>query len=202
MTVEVQLSGTKSKSNLSQNLSLFYSVLQRSIKIHSFIQVSTHSDQNRYKMGSSIQSMGEQMAENMQNGMKKSMQENQRSMMEAQMGMAMRRRELQMAVNIARTRDLLMWVGGATCTIGVLGTIAFVKKGNPAGLIPLLPLSFVCAYQYDMAYGTKLNRIQKEAGKILDTEWRKDDNNRFLLPPNNVLMTREKYEQFTKRDEE
>ena len=153
-------------------------------------------------MGSSLSSVADEIGGKMQAGMKKSMADNQQSMMNAQMEMAMRRREVQMAVNIAWSRDLLLYIGSFTGTLALVGTALMVKKGNPAGLIPVFPLSFVCAYQYDMGYGTKMNRIQAEAGRILDEEWRKGDNNRFLLPPNNVLMSRQKYEYFTRREEQ
>ena len=153
-------------------------------------------------MGSSLQSMGEHMADNMQTGMKKTMAENQKSMMNAQQEMAMRRREMMMAVNMARTRDMLMYFGVFTGALTLFATAALIKKRNPAGFIPVFPLCFICAYQYDLAYGNKLNRVQAEAGRILDQEWRKGDENRFLLPPNNVFMSREKYLEFTKREEQ
>ncbi|NXO89040.1 PLRKT protein, partial [Certhia brachydactyla] len=43
-----------------------------------------------------------------------------------------------------------------------------IKRKNPAVLLPILPLSFVFCYHYDMGYGTLLQRI-KEAENILDT---------------------------------
>ncbi|KAF4802965.1 Plasminogen receptor [Turdus rufiventris] len=45
-----------------------------------------------------------------------------------------------------------------------------VKRKNPAVLLPILPLSFVFGYQYDMGYGTLLQRIKGEAENILDTQ--------------------------------
>ena len=38
---------------------------------------------------------------------------------------------------------------------------------KPAALAPLLPLSFIVAYQGDLAYGSKMNRIKSEAENIL-----------------------------------
>ena len=38
---------------------------------------------------------------------------------------------------------------------------------KPAVLAPLLPLTFVVGYQYDLAYGSKMNRMRSEAENIL-----------------------------------
>ncbi|NXH09824.1 PLRKT protein, partial [Bucco capensis] len=45
-----------------------------------------------------------------------------------------------------------------------------VKKKNPAVLLPIFPLNFVFAYQYDVGYGTLLQRIKADAENIMDTE--------------------------------
>ncbi|NXW23290.1 PLRKT protein, partial [Circaetus pectoralis] len=45
-----------------------------------------------------------------------------------------------------------------------------IKKKNPGVLLPIVPLSFIFAYQYDMGYGTLLQRIKGEAENILDTQ--------------------------------
>lgn len=38
---------------------------------------------------------------------------------------------------------------------------------KPAAMAPLLPLTFIVAYQGDLAYGTKINRIKTESENIL-----------------------------------
>ena len=38
---------------------------------------------------------------------------------------------------------------------------------KPVTVAPLLPLTFIVAYQADLAYGTKINRIKSEAENIL-----------------------------------
>ena len=43
----------------------------------------------------------------------------------------------------------------------------FMKTKTPGVIAPLLPLTFVFGYQYDLAYGTKMNRIIAEAENIL-----------------------------------
>ena len=58
-------------------------------------------------------------------------------------------------------RDWVCWQDspGATFTFRFeLESVPRTKK--PAAIAPLLPLTFVVAYQADLAYGTKLNRIK------------------------------------------
>ena len=45
--------------------------------------------------------------------------------------------------------------------------IRYRKTRSPAALAPVLPLTFLTSYQADLAYGTKVNRIQAEAESIL-----------------------------------
>ena len=103
---------------------------------------------------------------------------------------------------MARTRDLFRWYASFTGTVMVLGVIGAMKLKSPAPLLPSLPLSWVAAYQYDMAYGNKLQRVRKEAGQILDEKWRLGDDNPFLLPENNLLLDHLTYLEYTKREKE
>eukprot|EP00730_Choanoeca_flexa_P011339 TRINITY_DN24670_c0_g1_i1.p1 TRINITY_DN24670_c0_g1~~TRINITY_DN24670_c0_g1_i1.p1 ORF type:complete len:145 (+),score=32.02 TRINITY_DN24670_c0_g1_i1:52-435(+) len=101
-------------------------------------------------------------------------------------------REIQMATAIAQARDLLLFVGTFTATIGVGGTLAFLRTGSKAGLVPLLPLSFVTAYQYDFAYGNKLERVRQEAESILANE-RELLRGRLAPPEGNLLISTQDY---------
>ena len=38
----------------------------------------------------------------------------------------------------------------------------FLKTKRPGGIIPLIPFGFVGAYYYDLAYGSKVQRMQGE----------------------------------------
>ena len=109
----------------------------------------------------------------------------------------LRMRELQMATAMARARDLTKWFGTAWCTAGVLGSIGYAKRGNPTGLIALVPLSFITAFNYDMGYGNKLQRIRAEATQILAEERAAHRGARafvkFLPPDNNMLVNRAAY---------
>ena len=82
------------------------------------------------------------------------------------------------------------WYAAFTGTVALLGTTVLVTKKNPAGLVPLLPLSFVSAYQYDFCYGNKLDRVVEEAGRILEEE---RTALRFAPPANNLLISQTEY---------
>ncbi|NXR94813.1 PLRKT protein, partial [Hypocryptadius cinnamomeus] len=45
-----------------------------------------------------------------------------------------------------------------------------IKRKNPAVLLPILPLSFLFSYRYDMGYGTLLLRIKGEAENTPDAQ--------------------------------
>eukprot|EP01108_Squamamoeba_japonica_P008620 TRINITY_DN76_c0_g2_i1.p1 TRINITY_DN76_c0_g2~~TRINITY_DN76_c0_g2_i1.p1 ORF type:complete len:127 (+),score=5.02 TRINITY_DN76_c0_g2_i1:159-539(+) len=83
-----------------------------------------------------------------------------------------RMRRTQMAMQMAFSRDLFMWMGG-TWT-GLVSGITLAKLAGksvpPAMMAPVTILGIVSAYQYDMGYGTKLNRVNAEMNKIIDEE--------------------------------
>ena len=97
-------------------------------------------------------------------------------------------RELQMATAIAQTRDMLMFTGGFTATVAILAAAAFLRTKSKAGFAPLLPLSFVTAYQYDFAYGDKMERVRAEAESILANE-RALVRGRLAPPEGNLLIS-------------
>eukprot|EP01083_Nonionella_stella_P102710 292369_1 len=140
------------------------------------------------------------IADTMQSSMKETMKENTKTMIQNQQRMQMQVREMKMAVNMARMRDIFKFYASFTGTVMVLGVIGTIKMKHPGPLLPSLPLSWVCAFQYDMAYGNKLQRVRREAGQILDDKWRLGDDNPFLLPENNLLMDRLTYDAYTSRD--
>ncbi|XP_027217103.1 plasminogen receptor (KT) isoform X1 [Penaeus vannamei] len=95
------------------------------------------------------------------------MAESQRIGLERQIHMQNEMREKLMSMQIARARELLYWFG-AFYAISAIGMIAgFRRTRKPGTLVPLLPLTFIVAYQADLAYGSKLNRIKMEAENIL-----------------------------------
>ena len=76
-------------------------------------------------------------------------------------------RERMMAQQIARGREMFTWLSSfyVIASIGMVRGYKITRK--PVALAPLLPLTFLVAYQADLAYGTKVNRIKTEAENIL-----------------------------------
>ncbi|XP_020861973.1 plasminogen receptor (KT) [Phascolarctos cinereus] len=97
--------------------------------------------------------------------------------LERQLTMQNEMRERQMAMQIAGSRELLKYFGTffGIATMGL--TAGAIKRKQPGLFLPVIPLSFILAYQYDMGYGTLLQRMKGEAESILDTE-----NNKLQLP--------------------
>ncbi|NXI72972.1 PLRKT protein, partial [Anseranas semipalmata] len=85
---------------------------------------------------------------------------NSRLQLERQLLMQNQMRERQTAMQIAWTREFLKYFG-TLFGLAVVGlTAGAIKKKNPGVLLPIVPLSFIFAYQYDMGYGTLLQRIK------------------------------------------
>ncbi|KAM9841165.1 plasminogen receptor (KT) [Aulostomus maculatus] len=95
---------------------------------------------------------------------------NSRLQMERQILMQNQMRERQMAMQIAWSREFLVYFG-SFFTVTSLGlTVGAIKRRKPALMAPIVPLSFVLAYQMDSAYGTLIYRIRGEAESIMASE--------------------------------
>ncbi|NWZ64834.1 PLRKT protein, partial [Acrocephalus arundinaceus] len=79
-------------------------------------------------------------------------------------------RERQTSMQIVWTQEFLKYFRTFFGLAAVVLTTGAIKRKNPAVLLPILPLSFVFSYHYDMGYGTLLQRIKGEAKNILDTQ--------------------------------
>uniref|UniRef100_A0A8C8VQC1 Plasminogen receptor with a C-terminal lysine n=1 Tax=Pelusios castaneus TaxID=367368 RepID=A0A8C8VQC1_9SAUR len=95
---------------------------------------------------------------------------NSRLQLERQLLMQNQMRERQMAMQIAWTREFLKYFGSFFGLAAVGLTAGAIKNKKPQLFLPLFPLSFILAYQYDMGYGTLLQRTKGEAENILNTE--------------------------------
>ncbi|NXH87967.1 PLRKT protein, partial [Edolisoma coerulescens] len=100
----------------------------------------------------------------------KAQQESMRLQLERQLVLQNLMRERQTAMQIAWTREFLKYFGTFFGLSAVVLTTGAIKRKNPAVLLPIVPLGFVFSYQYDMGYGTLLQRIKGEAENILDTQ--------------------------------
>lgn len=110
--------------------------------------------------------IGKAMSESMEK-QQEIMQETQRVMLERNIQMQNEMRERMMAQQIARGREMFTWLSSfyVIASIGMVRGYKITRK--PVALAPLLPLTFLVAYQADLAYGTKVNRIKTEAENIL-----------------------------------
>jgi hypothetical protein len=90
-------------------------------------------------------------------------------------------RERQMAMQMARQREMFHWIGGFYCLALPLA-IVNVRAGRiaPSAVAPLVPITFAVAYNADMAYGNKMSRIRASAEEIMTNE--SDYNNYLPLP--------------------
>ncbi|XP_045468344.1 plasminogen receptor (KT) [Harmonia axyridis] len=79
-------------------------------------------------------------------------------------------REREVALEIAKQRELFFWYGAFYLTAVTWSALGYRYKRNVSVFAPLIPLSFLMAYQTDLAYGTKLHRIIVEAEHILQFE--------------------------------
>eukprot|EP00058_Branchiostoma_floridae_P015930 XP_002601418.1 hypothetical protein BRAFLDRAFT_81281 [Branchiostoma floridae] len=69
-------------------------------------------------------------------------------------------RERMMAMQISRARETLNYFGAFYALVAVGGLGATLKRKTPGPILPLVPLTFILAYQYDMAYGTMIQRMR------------------------------------------
>uniref|UniRef100_A0A8C9GF39 Plasminogen receptor with a C-terminal lysine n=1 Tax=Piliocolobus tephrosceles TaxID=591936 RepID=A0A8C9GF39_9PRIM len=92
------------------------------------------------------------------------------SQLERQLIMQSEMRERQMAMQIAWSREFLKYFGTFFGFAAISLTAGAIKRKKPAFLVPIVPLSFILTYQYDLGYGTLLERMKGEAEDILETE--------------------------------
>lgn len=67
-------------------------------------------------------------------------------------------------------------------------TMGALKSKNPKILIPLLPLSFIYAFQHDMCYGDMMERAMSTADTLIVEHPLK-----FAMPPHGGLVDPEEY---------
>ncbi|XP_065904136.1 plasminogen receptor (KT)-like [Dysidea avara] len=120
-------------------------------------------------MGMIMSGMKETMEENLKK-QQEFMLHNQRVMMERQIQMQLLMRERMIAQQLARSRDMCYWFGGFYVTAATGMLAGFARSRRPGIILPIVPLSFIMAYQLDLAFGNKMERIVAEADEILKNE--------------------------------
>ncbi|XP_063802256.1 plasminogen receptor (KT) [Pseudophryne corroboree] len=127
--------------------------------------------------------MGSLFSRTMEDSMKKQqeiMVMNSQLQLERQIQMQNLMREKQVAMQIAWTREFLKYYGTFFSLTALGLTAGAIKQKKPALFAPIIPLGFVFAYQYDMAYGTLIHRMKGTAEHIIEKE------NHFLEMPHGL----------------
>ncbi|CAD8066873.1 unnamed protein product [Paramecium sonneborni] len=130
------------------------------------------------------------MGQTIANSMKENQKEMQKEMQKKQLEMLLKQRQTQLAIQFASGKEFFHWFASFYTIIFPLCIIGALKKKNPLPLIPLVPLGFVCGYQYDMYYGNKMERIKKEAERLIDQE-----PQLFYFPKNAHIVSQEEYQE-------
>eukprot|EP00058_Branchiostoma_floridae_P018778 XP_002604267.1 hypothetical protein BRAFLDRAFT_88556 [Branchiostoma floridae] len=91
--------------------------------------------------------------------------------LERQLQMQNQMRERMMAMQISRARETLNYFGAFYALVAVGGLGATLKRKTPGPILPLVPLTFILAYQYDMAYGTMIQRMREGSEHIISDEY-------------------------------
>ncbi|EFA10888.2 plasminogen receptor (KT) isoform X1 [Tribolium castaneum] len=82
-------------------------------------------------------------------------------------------RDRLVALEIAKARELFFWYGSfylLSLAGAIVGYRSLPYKRKLISLLPMVPLTFVVAYQADLAYGNKIHRILVEAEHIMQFE--------------------------------
>uniref|UniRef100_L7M5M8 Uncharacterized protein n=1 Tax=Rhipicephalus pulchellus TaxID=72859 RepID=L7M5M8_RHIPC len=75
-----------------------------------------------------------------------------------------------LALQIAFSRELFYWIAAFYVPSSVALFVGYRRTKRPLMLAPILPMTFILAYQGDLAYGSKHARIKGEAENIMSFE--------------------------------
>ncbi|CAK65966.1 unnamed protein product (macronuclear) [Paramecium tetraurelia] len=136
------------------------------------------------------------MGQSISNSMKENQKEMQKEMQKKQLELILKQRQTQLAIQFASGKEFFHWYASFYCLIFPFCVIGAIKKKvhfdiiqNPLPVVVLVPLGFVCAYQYDMFYGDKMKRIKLEAERLIEQE-----SQLFYFPKNAKIVSQEEYE--------
>eukprot|EP00761_Pharyngomonas_kirbyi_P012462 gb/GECH01012489.1/.p1 GENE.gb/GECH01012489.1/~~gb/GECH01012489.1/.p1 ORF type:complete len:140 (+),score=28.67 gb/GECH01012489.1/:1-420(+) len=80
--------------------------------------------------------------------------------------------ELNTAMQIAKSRERFRWATAYTSTLTVGACLQYLARGRFPSLM-LLPISaslFWTAWEYDLGYGSKIDRLSIEASSVIQNE--------------------------------
>jgi hypothetical protein len=105
------------------------------------------------------------------------MKKNMESQMAFQKELILKQRQAQLATQVAMARERFRYYSVFYWSVLPLAILGAIKQKNPALIVPLIPISCVYAFQYDMCYGDLMERVQAGADNLIVTNPRK-----FYLP--------------------
>uniref|UniRef100_A0A2A4IZV3 Plasminogen receptor (KT) n=1 Tax=Heliothis virescens TaxID=7102 RepID=A0A2A4IZV3_HELVI len=114
--------------------------------------------------------MGNYFSSNLEDKMRKNQEALHAINMERQIQLQYQMQERQMAMQIARSRDTCLWFTTFYVTAAAGLFTGFRRTKRPYLLVPMIPLTFVTLYYWDLAYGNKVHRIRMEAEHIMTHE--------------------------------
>lgn len=109
--------------------------------------------------------------------------------MQFQKELIIRQRQAQLAMQIGLGRERFKYYAAFCGLVIPAAIIGAIVKKNHALLSPVVPLSFMLAFQYDMCYGTMMERAREEADKLIV-----ENPFKFYLPAHSGIVTLEEYE--------
>ncbi|XP_047035408.1 plasminogen receptor (KT) [Helicoverpa zea] len=114
--------------------------------------------------------MGNYFTSNLEEKMRKNQETMHAINMERQIQLQYQMQERLMAMQIARSRDTCLWFTTFYVTAATGLITGFRRTKRPYLLVPMIPLTFVTLYYWDLAYGNKVHRIRMEAEHIMTHE--------------------------------
>lgn len=79
-------------------------------------------------------------------------------------------RERDLATKIAHDREFVLWLGTFYLVSIPYFLLGWRRTGHSGFLAPVIPLSFLLAYEIDQGYGNKIDRVRQEAEMIMQFE--------------------------------
>lgn len=99
-----------------------------------------------------------------------------------------KQRQMQLAMSYAKGKDIFYWYIAFYATTVPLMILNGIKKKNYNMLLPVSSLSYLLFYQFDYFYLNKIERIRREAQRLI-----REEPELFFPPNNNGLYTTEEY---------
>ena len=121
--------------------------------------------------------------------MRATMEENQAKMMEMQRSMALKQRETQMALEIAKAKDRFQFYTGFYVTVMSVAFVGGIVRHNPLPFVAIgIPTTWAWYFQYDLLHGNKMDRIMAETNRLL-----LEEPHRFAPPKASLLLSDPEY---------